>query len=249
MASRSATGGFGLNGDRPAPVFLDRFDLGGVGGVVVVVDVLRAFSTAAYAFGAGATAIHLVAGLDEAVTLGRSIPGAVVMGEDHGRKPVAYDLPNSPYLVSRAELTGREVVLRTSAGTQGALAATGADRLFVTGLATASATARAVSACGIGAPAYVLSGWQADWDAEDDRLTAEHVEAIRSGVPADPTAVAAAVRRTPEAFRTLEAGPGNMDPRDVDLAVDVDHFDFAMEVVRSEGRATIDLVRPGVRTR
>ncbi|MBX3313726.1 MAG: 2-phosphosulfolactate phosphatase [Actinobacteria bacterium] len=227
---------------RAEPQYLSRFELDGVAGVVVVVDVLRAFTTAAYALGGGASAIHLVRGLDEAVDLGRTIPGSVVVGEDHGRKPPHYDLPNSPWFVSRADLAGREVVLRTGSGTQGVVAALDADRLFAAGLVNASATAHAVAMSGPGAPAYVLSGWLPDWAADDDRLTAEHIEALRTGAPVDDAEVAEALKGTPEAFRTLEAGEGNMDPRDVDLAADVDRFDFAMEVVRVGERLTIHAV-------
>lgn len=221
------------------PRYLSRFELEGVTGTVVVVDVLRAFTTAAYALGGGANAIHLVKGLDEAVELGRSIPGALVVGEDHGRKPPTFDLPNSPWYVHRADLDGRDVVLRTGSGTQGVVAAVDADRLFAAALVNASATAAAVGGGGAPAPTYVLSGWLDDWAADDDRLTAEHVEARRIGAPTDDGAVAAALRASPEAFRTLEVGEGHMDPRDVDLAADVDRFDFAMEVVRSERGLTI----------
>jgi 2-phosphosulfolactate phosphatase len=223
---------------RTEAQYLNRFELDGVDGVVVVIDVLRAFSTAAYALGGGAEVIHLVAGLDEAVELGRSL-GAVVMGEEGGKKPPAYDLPNSPYLVSQADLAGREVVLRTSSGTQGVIAAIDAERLFVAGLANASATAHAVDECGLGAPAYVLTGWWPDWAADDDRVAAEHIEARRTGTPVDDAATADALRATPEAFRTLEAGEGNMDPRDIDLAADVDRFGFAMEVLRMGDLLTI----------
>ena len=52
---------------RQEAQYLSRFELDGVDGAVVVIDVLRAFSTAAYVLGGGATAIHLVAGLDEAI--------------------------------------------------------------------------------------------------------------------------------------------------------------------------------------
>jgi len=42
-----------------------RWELDGVRGAVVVVDVIRAFTTAAYALHAGASEIWLVAGVDE----------------------------------------------------------------------------------------------------------------------------------------------------------------------------------------
>ena len=52
---------------------LARWELGGVVGAVVVVDVIRAFSTAAYAFGAGAAEIFLVDTVEEALVLARRV--------------------------------------------------------------------------------------------------------------------------------------------------------------------------------
>jgi 2-phosphosulfolactate phosphatase len=142
--------------------YVARWELEGVGGVVVVIDVLRAFTTAAYALAGGASAIWLVAGVDDAIELGRSIPGALVTGEDHGRRPAGFDLSNSPVAVSEADLAGREIVQRTSAGTQGAIAAADADRLLVASLVNASATAAATNGAieqgGHGAPTYVITG-------------------------------------------------------------------------------------------
>ncbi len=51
-----------------------RWELGSVTGPVVVVDVIRAFTTAAYAFDAGAEAIYLVADVDEALAVRRGPP-------------------------------------------------------------------------------------------------------------------------------------------------------------------------------
>ena len=87
--------------------FVARWELAGVGVVVVAIDVLRAFTTAAYALAGGAREIRLVAGVDEAIALGRSIPGALVMGEEHGRRPDGFDLSNSPVAVTKANVDGR----------------------------------------------------------------------------------------------------------------------------------------------
>ena len=57
-------------------------------GAVIAVDVLRAFTTAAYAFGAGAKHIYLVADVDEALAFKAAHPGALAMGEDGGRRPL-----------------------------------------------------------------------------------------------------------------------------------------------------------------
>ncbi len=218
--------------------YVARWELDDVNGVVVAVDVLRAFTTAAYALDAGATCIWLVAGVDEALALGRQIPGALVMGEEHGRRPVGFDLSNSPVAVARAGVGGRELVQRTSAGTQGVVAATRAERLFAAGLVCASATAAAITAAGLGAPSYVITGRfpEDPTGGDDDLLTAQFIESARTGAPLDAIGTAKAVAATDEAARTLAVGGGHVDPDDIVYATDVDRFDFAMEVERVDGR-------------
>jgi len=218
--------------------YVARWELDGVDGVVVAVDVVRAFSTAAYAFGAGAMEIWLAAGVEEALALGREIPGALVMGENHGRRPPGFDLSNSPVEVARADVEGRALVQRTSAGTQGVIAATGADRLFAASLVCASATAKAINNAGLGAPTYVITGHFPDHPdgGEDDLLTAELIERARTGQPLDVTATAEAVAHSREAERTLGIGDGHVHPDDIAYATAVDRFDFAMEAERIHGR-------------
>lgn len=218
--------------------YVARWELADVCGVVVAIDVLRAFTTAAYAFAAGASAIWLVAGVDDAVALGRQIPGALVMGEEHGRRPRSFDLSNSPVEVASADIKGRVLVQRTSAGTQGVIAATHADRVFAASLVCASATARAIDDVGLGAPTYVITGRFPDAPdgGEDDLLTAEYIEQVRLGETPNAAAVAAAVTATPEAAHTLAVGEGHVHPDDIAYATAVDRFDFAMEVERVDGR-------------
>lgn len=215
---------------------LARWELEGIGGAVVVVDVIRAFTTAAYAFGAGAAEIYLVGTVEEAIEFTERRPGSLAVGEDHGLRPDGFDFPNSPAMVSRADLSGRTLVQRTSAGTQGALAARHAERLWVASLACASATARAVEAADLGAPAYVITGRfpdRPDHSGADDILTAETIELLRLREPVDPAAVATNLLATDEAARTLMLGPEHCDPSDIEFAARLDVFDFAMEVERT----------------
>jgi 2-phosphosulfolactate phosphatase len=209
----------------------------GVEGPVVVVDVIRAFSTAAYAFGAGARCIYLVASVEEALAFKEAHAGSIAMGEDRGLRPEGFDLPNSPALAAAFDMDDRTVVQRTSAGTQGVVAASSATRLWCASLVCASATAAAVHAAELGAPSYVITGWfpdRPDRPGSDDRLTAEHIEAIRIGAPTDPAEVAGRVADSDEATRTLALGSAHCHPDDISLAVDVDRFTFAMEVTRDE---------------
>jgi 2-phosphosulfolactate phosphatase len=217
----------------------------GVGGPVVVVDVIRAFSTAAYAFGAGARCIYLVASVEEALAFKRAHAGSIAMGEDRGLRPDGFDLPNSPALAAACDMDDRTVVQRTSAGTQGVIAASSATRLWCASLVCASATAAAVHEAALGAPSYVITGWFADRPdrpGSDDRLTAEHIEAIRLDALADPTEVARRVANSDEATQTLALGLHHCHPDDISLAVDVDRFAFAMEVTRDDLGLRLDRI-------
>src|SRR4051794_11583299 len=99
--------------------YLPRWEVHDVGGAVVAVDVIRAFTCTAYAFNAGAVAIHLVADVEEALAFKADHPGVLAMGEDHGRRIEGFDLSNSPVEASRADLSGRRLVQRTGGGTRG----------------------------------------------------------------------------------------------------------------------------------
>ena len=73
---------------------LARWELDGVRGPVVVVDVIRAFTTAAYAFGSGAAEIDLVGDVEEALAFKEVHPGTITLGEDRGLRPEGFDHPN-----------------------------------------------------------------------------------------------------------------------------------------------------------
>jgi 2-phosphosulfolactate phosphatase len=65
-------------------------------GLVVVIDVLRAFTTSAFLFQAGAEEIILVSGVDEAFQLRKEIPDSIIVGEVDGIRVPGFDLGNSP---------------------------------------------------------------------------------------------------------------------------------------------------------
>lgn len=166
------------------------------------------------------------------------------MGEDHGLRPEGFDLSNSPVEVSRADLSGRVIVQRTSAGTRGVTAAQNASRLWCASLVCASATARAINRSGAGPPTYLITGRFPDGgpsSGEDDLATAELIERARVGAPLDAAATADFVANCEEAAVTLRLGGGHVDPDDIVYATRVDAFDFAMEATRVDGRLRLDI--------
>ena len=205
---------------------------GAARGTVVVIDVIRAFTVSAYALAGGAADCRLVGEVDEALALAERIDGAVVSAEVEGLPVAGIAISNSPTMTRDADLRGRTLVQRTSSGTQGVVAATGADRLFTCSLAVASATARAILATGPDLVTFVATG--SDRGHPEDRACAAYVEAVLLGRRPDLAALLAPLRGT-ERYRTLTSGtwPG-FPATDVDLCLAADRFAFAMPVERDE---------------
>ncbi|MDJ0791670.1 MAG: 2-phosphosulfolactate phosphatase [Acidimicrobiia bacterium] len=206
-------------------------------GATVIIDTFRAFTTAAVLLAGGVGRLFLVDTIPAARSLaGRT--GALLCGEEQGRKPPDFDLPNSPYEVGlRTDLAGAAVVQRTSAGTRSVVAAirSGARPVFASSLVVAGATADAVQHHP--AISLVSAGLHGTLPADEDDLTARHIAAILVSGSA-PHHTADAVRECSRA-RELAQAPW-AHPDDVTIAADLDRFDFAMEAIVVED--TIELV-------
>jgi 2-phosphosulfolactate phosphatase len=217
-------------------------------GAVAVIDVLRAFTTAAVALSRGATQIVMVGAVDEALALRERGLGAICMGEVGGHAPPGFDYGNSPYELSNADVAGKTIIQRTSAGTQGIVAAARqADSLYAASLVTARATAQALRASALraGGPrviTLVAMGKAARARTDEDELCAIHLRNLLEGRPGDPDAVRRLVLAGGEIGDLAQPG-GHLHPRDVDIALDVDRHDFAIRVRVEDGRPVARLER------
>lgn len=214
-------------------------------GNVAVIDVFRAFTTAAVALANGARRIIMVAGVTEALALRERGIGEVCLGEEHGHAPVGFDFGNSPYEISGVNFAGKTLIQRTSAGTQGIVAAIGgADRLYAASLATAAATARALRQ---GAPervTLVAMGNNGASRADEDELCAVHLRNLVEDRPGDPEAVCRLIRAGGEIARFRDPTRPYYDPRDLDFALDVGRYDFAIRVTLEGRRPVARIERP-----
>ncbi len=100
---------------------VDAQTAGEARGVVIVIDVIRAFTVAGYAFAGGAKRMWLVRKVDEALALREREPDALLVGEVVGRLIEGFDLNNSPSRMVAANVRDRLLIQRTGAGTQGAV--------------------------------------------------------------------------------------------------------------------------------
>ena len=115
-------------------------------GLVVVVDVIRAFTTSAVALARGAREILPVGTVEEALEYKRNHPGALAFGEVGGIPPQGFDFGNSPTHTDALDLQGRTIVQRTSAGTQGIVRSRMAQHLVAASFVVAKATVKYIQA-------------------------------------------------------------------------------------------------------
>ncbi|GAP13099.1 phosphosulfolactate phosphohydrolase [Longilinea arvoryzae] len=201
-------------------------------GVVVVIDVLRAFSTAAFALAAGAARLILVSSVEEALDLRSRIPDSLAMGEVGGMRAPGFDLGNSPAEVLSRDLRGRTLIHRTSAGTQGVVRAERATHLFGASFVCAAATARAVLALEPQRVTLVASGLSPDDPAEEDVACAEYLTLLLKGRRPDPQRYLQRVSSSQNADKFLDPAQPEFSSADLALCTQLDRFDFAMPVRR-----------------
>ncbi len=212
-------------------------DCAEVEGTIVAIDVLGAFTTAAFAFAAGAERILLVGTMDEALALQKDLPDALLMGEADGLSIEGFDFGNSPAELLEARLDGRTLIQRTSAGTQGIVKSKRAGMLLAAALTNASATARYLEAHAEDCVTLVQTGLHPEGWGDEDVACADFIEALLHNQPADQTAITARVRK---AGMDLADRDG---PADLDLAVQTDRFGFAMPVTREDGQLVMRVER------
>jgi 2-phosphosulfolactate phosphatase len=205
-------------------------------GHVAIIDVFRAFTTAAVALANGASRIIMVSGVDEALGLRAQGVGQVCMGEVGGRAPRGFDFGNSPFEISEIDFQGRGIIQRTGAGTQGIVAAREAKRLYAASFVTASATAKALRAGASDRITLVAMGNKAVVRTDEDELCALHLRNRLEGRPGDVSATRQLALASSEAARFHDPTRPYLHPEDLDIALDVDRYDFAIRVELEDGR-------------
>ena len=204
-------------------------------GTVIIIDVFRAFTTAAIALDRGARQIVLVAEVEEALELHRRGVGELLIGEVDGKRPEGFDLGNSPYEMSQADVAAKTIVQSTRAGTVGVAAAARAESVFLGSLVVAEATVTAVLRRRPPLVSIIAMGDRGAFRSDEDEQCALYLRNLLEGRKPDPGAVAALIMAGGQTQKFFDDAQPQFHPRDVDLALQLDRFPFAMEVSREDG--------------
>jgi 2-phosphosulfolactate phosphatase len=203
-------------------------------GLVVVIDVIRAFTSAAFALSRGAEWIVPVGTIEEAIEYKRLNPGSLACGEVNGLPFPGFDFGNSPTQIMSLDLTGRTIAQRTSAGTQGVVRSTAADTLFAASFVVAAATVDCIRALSPESITFVITGQVFDGGAED-LACAAYLEACLSGLAPDPSPYLDQVRQSHDARIFYDPSRPDFPESDIIYCTNLDRFEFAMPIRRDNG--------------
>lgn len=228
-----------MHGGEPDTRILTLAQCHAASGVAIVIDVLRAFTTAAFAFAGGAESITLVADVDEAFRLREQDPDLLLMGEVDGLPIDGFDLPNSPATIEPLDLDGRKLAMRTTAGTRGAVRLPAGLPAFVAAMTNAAATASAVAALSPRQVDFIATGVRAAGGGEEDIACAEHIAARITGGTTDETLIRRRILASRAAAKFRQDPASDFPAADLEAALEFDRFDFAMRIERHGARPVL----------
>ena len=200
-------------------------------GLVVVIDVFRAFSLECWLYDMGAREIRPVGAVEEALAWRKKDPDCVLIGERGGRKLEGFDFGNSPSTVDPEAIKGKRIIHTTSAGTQGVVNAVRAEEILAGSFLNAKATTDYIRRKKPEKVTFVCMGKGGLEPAEEDELCALYIAGLvtRTGTP-----------DIDERLHGLREGGGRhfFDParqdvfpeKDFWMCIDKNRFDFVIRV-------------------
>ena len=204
-------------------------------GTAVVIDVFRAFTTAAVALSRGARHILLTAEPQEALALREAGAADLCMGEVGGVRPPGFDFGNSPYELSHADVHGKVLAQSTRAGTVGVCAIAGDRPIYAASLVVARATASRILERRPGEVTLVAMGRTGQVRADEDEVCAMYVRNLLEGRDTPHDAVRSMIRASAESAQYDDPALPHFHPGDREIALQIDRFDFAIAVSRESG--------------
>jgi 2-phosphosulfolactate phosphatase len=205
-------------------------------GWVVVIDVCRAFTTAAFGFEAGAREIILTSSVEESMLLRESHPGVLLMGEINALPIPGFDFGNSPRQFDGIDLTGKTLVQRTTSGTQGMVQSRLASDLMAASFVCAKTTADYIRAAHTDQVAFVPTGVPDTFSQGiEDLACADYLSQLILNDHVDPKPFIDRAKMFLDFIPRADLNFYEEMARDLERCLQVDIFRFAMQAKRQNG--------------
>lgn len=204
-------------------------------GLTVVIDVLRAFSTACYLYQQGAKEVYVVCEIEEALALKHKFPDALLMGERGGRKIPGFDLGNSPIEVLKTDVKNRQIIQTTSAGTKGILNANQAAEIITGSFVNADSIVEYIRKKAPKELSLVAMGEAGIKPTEEDTFCGEYIKAKLNGEILDFESMVEKTKNNSGQRFFLEENQSFSPSADFDLCMKLSIFKFVLQAEKAEG--------------
>lgn len=199
-------------------------------GLVVVIDVLRAFTTAAYIVNNGAKKIIPVGSIEEARKLKSEHSDFILIGERGGIKIEGFDYGNSPAEVIDKDFTDKTVIQTTSAGTQGVVHAKQASEIILGSFVCLQAIVNYIKKVNPPLVTLVAMGDHGIEKTDEDELCARAIKDLLLGKGANFEKIKSHLRNYSSAQKFFDMTKTEFNEKDFHLAMDFSRFNFILKV-------------------
>ena len=196
----------------------------------VVIDVIRAFTVAHYAFIQGAEKILLAASVDEALTLKKKFPDYLLAGEINGLPIEQFELDNSPSNIVMEDIKKRSIVQKTTNGVNAALHSLNTNTLLVTGLSNASATARYILSLEKNGPIGLINLIASHPSSDEDMACADYIKSMLLHKEEELEKIQSRIRNSAAVKKFFDPSFPAFKPVDIDYCIKPIWSEFVMRV-------------------
>lgn len=214
---------YGINGAKKAT------------GMVIIIDILRAATVAAFILDKKAKYIIPVSTKEEAFLLKSQNKDFILIGEETGNKIPGFNFGNSPSELKCADLKNEIIIHRSSMGTQGILAAQKTNQIIFGSFSVLSAIINYIKNKDI----KQLSLVAMDGKGSEDEIFADFVIDKLKGKINDINLVKKRLIKHKGAERFLDPKQIDFPREDLDLCLSLDLFNFVPIVSKIRGRKII----------
>ena len=202
-------------------------------GLVIVIDVFRAFSTACYLFAAGVQKIIPVADINLAYQLKKENPDFILLGERGGKIQPGFDFGNSPWQIRDFDWQDKVAIHTTTSGTRGMIKATKADEIITGSFVNAQAIVNYINNKKPAVISFICTDVANEHIANEDVLCAQYLKNILLQKPNDFSEIVEGLKQSGLASHFFDPGTLSHPVEDFDLCMQLDKFNF---VLKAEGK-------------
>jgi 2-phosphosulfolactate phosphatase len=212
-------------------------------GLVVIIDVFRAFSCAPLFFHFGARRVILEADPEKALLIKRKNPEYILVGEIDEIPMKGSEIGNSPsHIILKGEPYFRDktVIHRTTAGVTGvSLAYDTADEITLGSFVMASAVAAYIQSEIRDKVTLLAMGDRAQKKSAEDEACADYLEHLLTGTPYDSVQTLKDIVFQQTAQKFIQGTKEYLPKEDPVFCLQRDLFDFVLTVQRVENRLEV----------